>query len=153
MRSFLRSLLLVAVHLLISTLGVVICSSALFYALKPALLLFLSKTVVTHDIPLLLTLFPLQSLVGFAIGTWYSLKADWIAESRAARLVWIIPALWLLMWLILGGPARRNSLLWSTDLDSKKVQLITTLPFMTSTSYALGNYFGLYYKKHLQSVP
>lgn len=138
-------------HLVLSTAGVAVLSAMLFYAIKPFFSLFLSPSIVARDAILTLPFFPFQSMVGFVTGFVVATKTIGFGRNLGARLGWIIPTGWLLVLSISWTASSRSVLahqnwfdhfFWSNATDSKRVQFITTLPFVASASYALGNLFG-----------
>jgi hypothetical protein len=143
---FLRSVLFFLGHLAISTLAVGMASAILFYSFKPALTPFLSPFVLRHDLPLMFPFFPIQSIVAVAIGFVLARKKRGFCGHGSAQWVWIVPTLWLLFSFASYQPSsvmmesRWRHFFWSPLLESRRVQLGTTLFFLTSITYALGNF-------------
>jgi hypothetical protein len=135
-------------HLLIATFGVAVSSAILFYILKPVLSPFVAPAILRQDAPLTLPFFPFQSLVGLATGYLMAVKRGEFGKSRAARLVWIVPAVWFLLLFSAWGSqsvlaeSRLEHFFWGSIGSSKKDQFLTTLPLLTSVAYAVGNYLG-----------
>jgi hypothetical protein len=135
-------------HVLVATVGVAVSSAVLFYVLKPILSLFMSPVSLAHDIPLTLPFFPFQSLVGLLSGFLVFLGGGNFGRRREARAAWIIPAGWFLLLFLAWSPhsvlteSRWEHFLWGSLGDSKKEQFVTTLPLVTSITYALGNYLA-----------
>jgi hypothetical protein len=149
----LRSLLTALLHLVIATVGVAVFSAFCFYGLKPVLAPFVARNRLIHDAALTLSFFPFQSLVGILIGFVLAASHGKFGRSRVARWVWTVPAGFLLLLLLSWSPrsvlveTRWEHFFWSTMPDSKKEQLITTLPLLTSITYGLGSYLGCKYQR------
>jgi hypothetical protein len=139
-------------HVLLATVGVAVSSAILFYVLKPILSLFMSPVSLRHDVPLTLAFFPFQSLVGLLGGFIMFVGGGNFGRRREARAAWIIPAGWFLLLFLAWSPhsvlaeSRWEHFLWGSLGDSKKEQFVTTLPLVTSITYALGNYLADKYK-------
>jgi hypothetical protein len=146
----LHALATALLHLLVATLGVAVSSAVCFYALKPILVQFVARDRLIHDALLSLPFFPFQSLVGFVTGFAFASRAE-VGRKRVARWVWIAPASCLLILFIAWSPrsvfieSDWEHFFWTAQSDSKKEQLITTLPLLTSITYGLGSYLGCKY--------
>jgi hypothetical protein len=129
-------------------------SAVCFYGLKPILVPFVDRGRLIHDAALTLPFFPFQSLVGIVIGFVFAAGGSRIGGSSIARWVWIVPAGFFLLLLSAWGSrsllleTRWEHFFWSTSPDSKKEQLITTLPVLTSIAYGLGSFLGCKYYQH-----
>jgi hypothetical protein len=136
-------------HLAISTLGVGMTAAILFYAFKPALSPFLSPFALKHNLPLMIPFFPIQSIVAFVVGFTIARKTGGFWSHGSARWVWIVPTLLLLFSLVSYQPnsvmmeSRWRHFFWSPLLESRRGQLDTTLLFLISIAYALGNLLAL----------
>ena len=90
--------------------------------------------------------FPIQSIVGLVVGFAIAGKRGVFWSHESARWVWIVPTLLLLLGLAFYQPSsvmmesRWHHFFWSPLLESKRVQLGSTLLFLTSIAYALGNF-------------
>ena len=135
-------------HLTISTLGVGMAAAMLFYAFKPALSPFLSPFALRHDLPLMIPFFPIQSLVALVVGFTIARKKGAFWSHGSARWVWIVPTLLLLFSLVSYQPdsvmmeSPWRHFFWSPLLESRRGQLDTTLLFVMSIAYALGNFLA-----------
>jgi len=143
-------------HILAATLGVAILSTLLFYTFKPILGLLISSDTLSHDVVLVLPFFPFQCFIGLLAGFSVWMRLGSFGRVPAARFAWVIPtALFILLFASWGthsvlGETRWEHYFWSNNGFSKKDQLITTLPFLTSVTYSIGNSLGLLYQ-HGQS--
>lgn len=135
-------------HLTISTLGVGMTAAMLFYAFKPALLASLSPYALRHDLPLMIPFFPIQSIVALVVGFAIARKKGSFWGDKSAMLVWILPTLLLLLSLAsyqsssVMMESRWRHFFWSPLLESRRSQLDTTLLFLMSTAYAIGNFLA-----------
>jgi len=136
-------------HLVVATAGVAISTAICFFLFKPIFSLFVSRTSSALNLALRFQLFPLQTAFGFVAGYASSLKQNAFAQDRSARYVWIIPTVWFMLFFLSWSPAsillesRWDHFFWSDLPESKRLQLVTTLPFLTSVAYALGSYAGI----------
>jgi hypothetical protein len=135
-------------HLTISTLGVGMTAAMLFYAFKPALSPFLSPFALRHDLPLMTPFFPIQSTVALVVGFAVARKKGRFWRHGSAQWVWIVPTLLLLLSLASYEPnsvmmeSRWRHFFWSPLLESRRDQLNTTVLFMMSIAYVLGNFLA-----------
>lgn len=131
-------------HLTISTLGVGMAAAILFYGFKPILSPFLSPFALRHDLPLMIPFFPIQSIVALVVGFSIARKKGQFWRHGSAQWVWTVATLWLLLNLALYQPSsvmmesRWRHFFWSPLLESRRVQMGTTLFFMMSVTYGLG---------------
>jgi|SRR5271165_646775 len=136
-------------HQVLSTLGVIIVTSASFYSVKPILSLVMDSEGLRRDTALLLPFFPMQASVALVIGFALGRRQTAFGRTLPARLVWIIPLAWLLLLMGAWRPSLLNPgdmwhhFFWNRSWSSVKIQLITTLPFITSAAYATGNWIAL----------
>jgi hypothetical protein len=132
-------------HLAMATMGVAVTTVSAFFLLKPILLPFVSRTSLDLNLPLRLPLFPLQAVLGFVVGYVWASKQNAFGQDKSARYVWIIPTVWFMLFFIswphasVLAESRWDHFLWSNAPDSKQLQLVTTLPFLSSITYALGS--------------
>jgi len=135
-------------HLTISTLGVGMTAAMLFYAFKPLFSPFLSPFALRHNLPLMIPFFPIQSVVALVVGFAIAKKKGEFWGHGSAQWVWIVPTLWLLLFFASYQPSsvmmepRWSHFFWSPLLESKRVQMGTTLFFLMSIAYALGNFLA-----------
>ena len=135
-------------HQLLSTLGVIIVTSASFYSVKPILRLVMDSEGLRRDTALLVPFFPMQASVALVAGFALGRRHTAFGRTLAARLVWIIPLAWLLLLMATWRPSLLNPEdMWqhfflSRSWSSVRIQLITTLPFVTSVAYAAGNWIA-----------
>jgi hypothetical protein len=143
---FFRSVLFFLGQLFISTLAVGMASAMLFYSFKPVLTPFLSPFALKHNLPLMLPFFPIQNIVAAVFGFVLARKKYGFWSYGRAQWVWIVPTLWLLLSFASYQPSsvmmesRWHHFFWSPLLESRRVQLGTTLFFLTSVTYALGHF-------------
>ena len=136
-------------HLIIATVGIAISTAIFFFMLKPVLSLFVSASDLSQSLSLKLQLFPLQSSFGFAAGYCGTLQRNAFSRDASARYVWIIPTIWFMLCFLAWTPSsvfvetRWDHFFWSTIPSSKGFQLLTTLPLLTSASYAFGSYVAV----------
>jgi hypothetical protein len=143
-----RTIGLVLAHFLLSTVGVAVCSVAGLYILKPALLAIISEQSLKRDAPLILPFFPIQSGIALASGFVIARSHFRFGKGVIADLVWIISLVWVLIAML--SWSHNATILessWrhffvSNDPESKRNQLIFTLPFLTSLFYGIGHYIG-----------
>jgi hypothetical protein len=142
-------------HILVATVGVAVSCAFCYFLLKPVLFLFISRTSLALNLPLRLPLFPLQSAFGFAVGYIWASKPNAFGQDKSARYVWIIPTIWFVLVFITWPHAsvltgnRRDYFFWSNLPEAKTLQLVTTLPLLTSLAYALGSYIGVRGRKQI----
>ena len=133
-------------HVAVATIGVAFSTASLFFLLKPILSPFVARKGLDLNLLLRLPFFPLQAVLGFIVGYVWALKQNAFAQDRSARYVWIIPTIWFLLFFLSWSPAsiliesRWDHFFWSNLPESKKIQLVTTLPLLTSMAYSLGSY-------------
>jgi hypothetical protein len=145
---FLRTVLFFLGHLAISTLAMGLTSAMLLYTFEPVLAPFLSPFALRHDLPLMLPFFPIQSIVAFVIGFMLARKKGEFWSHVTAQWVWIVPTLWLLFSLAsyqsssVMMESRWRHFFWSPLLESRRAQRGTTLLFLMSITYALGNFLS-----------
>jgi hypothetical protein len=139
--------LFAAGHLVVATAGVAVSTAILFYGLRPVLLPFFSRASIADPALLLaLPFFPLQLAFGFISGYVLASKGGPFVTDGAARYVWIIPTIWFTLFLLSWSSrsifmeSRWEHFIWSTSTSAKKIQSVTTLPFVTSVAYGLGSY-------------
>ncbi len=143
-----RKLGIAILHFVVAALAVPISTALLYYTFKPILLAFTSSNFVRADAILSAKLFPFQALVAF-VGAWYlARKSGNIGTEPVARLIWIGPCVW---WLFLIatwhhpsvlGETRWQHFLWSRSADAFKIQVVSTMPLITTVAYAFGSYYG-----------
>jgi hypothetical protein len=135
-------------HLVLATVAVPISSAILFFSLKPLLSVFMSSVALESDAPLTLPLFPLQAVLGLMTGLFLAVRAGEFGRDRTARYIWVVPAIWFLLFFASWQSrsvlveSRLEHFLWSTSLFSKRMQITTTMPSVTSLAYSLGSYMG-----------
>lgn len=143
-----KSIVFALGHVLIATFGVAVSSAVLFFAIKPALSFFLSAASLSLNSPLRVTLFPIQATFGFVVGYLVTLKQNVFARSKTGAYAWVVPALWFILHFIAWAPpsvlreSRWDHFVGSDLPSAKGVQLVTTLPLITSLTYSLGSYIG-----------
>jgi hypothetical protein len=109
---------------------------------------FLSSESLLHNFPLTWPLFPFQVSVCALGGLVVARKRGPFWEHRIAEWVWIAPALWLMLFLLSYGQSsslgetRWQHFFWSETDAVRRMQISTTLPFVTSVAYALGHLLG-----------
>src|SRR5579885_3746843 len=128
--TLLRGIGVFLLHLLIATIGIIFCSTLMFYALKPVVSALHFNRLVDHDYLLIMPFFPYQSTVGFSVGVWVTTRLH-TRMSNLMAWVWAVPALWLGLLCAGAGAAWFQRFFWSMSAWDKKVQLISTLPFLT----------------------
>lgn len=138
----LRNISFFLLNLLSSTIGMIFCSTLMFYAIKPVLTRLHLDVLVNHDFGLVLPLFPYQCMVAFCVGFWITRKFEF-ARTIAVRWVWVIPAIWFVLLCAGSSSSCWQHFVWSMDPRDKRVQLLSTLPFLTSMCYALGNLLAI----------
>jgi hypothetical protein len=129
-------------HLLIATLGVIFLSTLMFYATKPLLALLHVHQLIDHDVGLTIPFFPYQCIVGLCMGFWISKRFE-SARKCVVRWVWLVPGTWFMLLCAGSSSPCWQHLVWSMAPWDKRIQLISTLPFLTSLCYALGNLLGI----------
>jgi hypothetical protein len=142
-----RRVFFAASHLCLATAGVAVSTAILFYGVRPVLLTIFSRAVVADPVFLLaLPFFPLQLAFGFISGYVLASKDGAFGKDGAARYVWIVPTVWFTLFLLtyssrsIFTESRWEHFIWSTSTSAKKIQCVTTLPFVTSVAYGLGSY-------------
>jgi len=125
-------------HQLIATLGIIFSSTLMFYAIKPLLALLHLHQLIDHDFVLGMPLFPYQCIVGLCTGFWITRRFD-SARKNAVRWVWVVPGIWFMLLCAGSSSPCGQHLVWSMAPWDKRVQLISTLPFLSSMCYVLGS--------------
>lgn len=144
---FIKTFLVASLHVIAATIFVPFICTLTFYSIKPVLPLILSLTSITSDAPLLLPLFPMQMVTGLLFGLWVS-KICNTNNLVTAYFAWIVPLCWFLIICTAWSPgsvfaeSRWTRFIWSNSLLDKKAQLVTTLPLVTSLTYATGAWLG-----------
>ncbi len=148
-RRLVRSIVLALAHQILAVIGVpVLCAFSLHMISPLFSYLFPAWQIFTGDALLVVPLFPLQTLAGFGTGFILATKQNEFGKHVSAMFVWIIPTIWFAILLLAWTPhsvfveSRWQHFIWSNEYASKKNQLGTTLPFMTSVAYAVGSLVG-----------
>lgn len=135
-------------HLTIATVGVPISTAIVFFSVKPILAFFVSPLTLAMNLPLRLGLFPLQTAFGLAVGYLVARRQNTFGRDKSAYWVWVIPGIWFLLFFLswsqpsILAEGRLDRFFWSSSPESKTRQIVTTLPLLTSISYALGVLVG-----------
>lgn len=135
-------------HFVVATVGVSVGSALAFYSLKPLLLLFMSSRTANSDTVLWCRFFPFQASVAFACSWQLARRGGSVGTARMVRLFWIVPCVWLLFLIAVWrdqsflGESRWQHFLWSRSTEALRIQIVSTLPLITTLAYALGNYCG-----------
>jgi hypothetical protein len=146
--SLLKSMGIGLLHFVVATVGVSVGSAFVFYSLKPLLYIFMSSRTANSDTVLWCRLFPFQALVAFACSWYLARRGGRVGAASMVRLLWIVPCLWLLLLIVVWN---HQSLLdeswwqhffWSRSPEALRIQIVSTLPLITTLAYALGNYCG-----------
>jgi hypothetical protein len=134
--------------MIIATFGIPICVAISLYSWKGALSTVFPYANLRSHSELILPFFPLQSLAGFAMGMLIAVKGGTFGRNRVARLTWIPTVLWLALLMTAWRPSVLTEDRWTLFFLSRsrtgiRMQLLTTLPFLTSVAYSLGNCIGM----------
>jgi len=135
-------------HFALAIIVVPLATAACFFSFRSLASLFISYKTLSPHWALTLPFFPLQSTSGFLTAFWLALRGGRFGQSRTAQFVWVIPVAWFLVFYLAWNPhsvlteSRWDHFFWSGTSGSKNEQLVTTLPFLTSFAYALGNHVG-----------
>lgn len=141
---FLRETAFFAGHLAISTLGVGMTVGMFFFSIRPVL----PASLWAHGYVLSLPFFPIQVTVAIAAGYVLARKKGLFWTDSNARLVWIVPTIWMLFMFFSYRPysalneSRWQHFFWTDNPRSRGMQLGVTMLFLTSIAYALGNMLG-----------
>jgi hypothetical protein len=130
-------------HTTIATVGVAISANFVFLALQPILTAVVPSAYLAPHAAFVVWLFPWRSLIALGMGALLAVKAGEFGRSRTACFAWVIPAAWFAIFLVTKGPLRWEFLFRNSDIASRRVQLVVTLPLLTSGAYAIGNYLAL----------
>jgi hypothetical protein len=130
-------------HLAIAVVAVPVITAASFFALRPLISFFVPQGALDPRSVLTLPLFPLQSISGFAIGFFVARRGGGLLQNKIAWWIWAIPALWFLVLFAAWPGERWVHFVWSNSPRSKTEQFFTTLPLLTSITYALGSAIGV----------
>jgi hypothetical protein len=135
-------------HFAVATVGVSVGSALVFYSLKPLLYVFMSNRTVNSDTVLWCRFFPFQALVAFACSWHLARRGGRAGATSIVRLLWIVPCVWLLFLIVvwhhqsLLRESRWQHFFWSRSTEALRIQMVSTLPLITTLAYALGNYCG-----------
>ncbi len=135
-------------HFVVATVGVNVGSALVFYSLTPLLHVFMSSGTVNSDTVLWCRFFPFQALVAFASSWHLARKGGRVGAANIVRLLWIVPSVWLLFLIVIWhqqsslGESRWQHFLLSRSPEALRIQIVSTLPLITTLAYALGNYCG-----------
>ena len=135
-------------HFVLATVVVSVVSALVFDSLRPLLYVFISSRAPSTDTVLWCRFFPFQALVAFACSWYLARRGGRVGAARIVRLLWIIPCVWLLFLIVAWHPQSSLSgnlwqhFFWSRSREALRIQIVSTLPFITTLAYALGNYCG-----------
>lgn len=143
----LRTIIYGAGHLAIAALGVSVAAALLFNTLRATLAPFVSRAkfaALGVPPPYFLYVMAVALLNGYLL----SRRRNRFWTHWTAEVVWIFPALWLLLHMLSYHEAaalaenRWQHFFWSQDPDSRHAQFEFTLPFLASAMYAVGHLLG-----------
>jgi len=92
--------------------------------------------------------FPVQSLIGLAVGVAAARSRNVFWENKVAERVWVLPAVWMLFLLMSYKPQslidedRWRHFFWPDLHGVPLFQKLTSLPLLVSASYAVGHLAG-----------
>lgn len=131
----------------IAALGVSVVAALLFNTLRSTLSPFVSRTkfaALAVPPPYFLFVMAVALLNGYLL----SRRRGRFWTHWTAEVVWIFPALWLLLHMLSYHQAsalaenRWRHFFWSQDPDSLHAQFEFTLPFLASAMYGVGHLLG-----------
>lgn len=133
-----RKVLFFVLHQFLSTIGVIVLSATMVYAMSALLRLICP----TPRASLLLTEvpgFPVQDVVGIVLG-FLMYRAF---RVRSALWVWLVPSLFLCLGMLVASDARTSIFSHFVGDACRPAehcfdQVLFTLPFLTSAGYAIG---------------
>jgi hypothetical protein len=132
-----KAALYLALHFLIAFLAVGALVAFGWHALRPILLAIFPIEFFRREAPLILPLFPLQSVSAFTMGLSLGRRRSEFARATAANWIWVAPLLWLGVVMLI------HHFHMPEDLRLQfGIRLIAVLPFLTSASYSLGHALG-----------
>ncbi len=155
MRNFFRNHFVIGIlHLCLAVFVINIGATLLYYSVKPLLLLIIRGSFVRSDAILAARFFPFQASLEFICSWYLVVRGGNFGSAFIARFVWIVPCVW---WLLLFVGWHQQSVLaesrwqhffWSRSPEAFRMQVVTTLPLITTLAYAFGNYFASKLLKH-----
>jgi hypothetical protein len=146
--SLLKNVGIGLLHFVVATVAVSVGSAFVFSFLKPVLHVFMLGRSANSDAVLWCRFFPFQASVAFACSWHLARRGGGVGAARIVRLIWIVPSVWLLFLIAVWrdqsslGESRWQHFLWSRSAQALRIQIVSTLPLITTLAYALGNYCG-----------
>jgi hypothetical protein len=126
-------------QLLTATFFIPVATTLFYFSVKPLLLPILSAESLLHNYPLTAPFFPLQVTMAAVTGVAAIRTPNRFAQHRSAEWVWLLPAVWLVFMMLAYTPAAENlwhHFFWSHDYATRRLQIFSTLPALTSITYA-----------------
>jgi hypothetical protein len=130
-------------QLLTATFLIPVTTTFFYFTVKPLLLPFLSAESLLHNYSLTAPFFPLQVTMAAVTGIAAVRTRNRFAQHQSAEWVWVLPALWLTFTMLGYAPSAESvwhHFFWSHHYATRRLQIFSTLPALTSVMYATAHF-------------
>lgn len=129
-------------HSLIAIVAIPIVTTSAWYFTNELIGAISFNRIALPSTLLVLPFFPLQITASFSVGSLLYRWGGAFGRTRAAQLSWLMPLLWFLF--MVSGTFffdHKNiyEVFFSSNAASRRLQVFTTLPLLTTLSYSVGN--------------